>query len=51
MKFAHCSLAPVQYFCTVNAATVSPNYQFLFDLNVIKFEGDIAVFTGVLISP
>ena len=51
MKFARCSIATILYFYIVNAATIFPNPQFLFDFNFIKFEGDIAVSTRVLISP
>ena len=46
MEVAHCSSVTVQYFCTVNAATIFPNSQFLFEFKLIKFEGDIAVSTS-----
>ena len=47
MKVARCSIATVQYFCTVNAANIFPTSQFLFDFNLIKLESDIAVSTSV----
>jgi hypothetical protein len=46
MKVACCSSATVQYFCTVNAATIFPKSHFLFDFTLISFEGDIAVSTS-----
>jgi hypothetical protein len=46
MNVVRFSSVTVQYFRTVNAATLFPYSLFLFDFNLIKFEGDIAVSTS-----